>query len=228
MCPMPLLKAKKALNGMTASQTLRVLATDPGSERDFQVFAEQSGHTLLQSSAANGVYSYWIRKKTMNFIEVLGSWVNRYFSRPDAIFLVAAILAVSIVLYVLAGALAPVLTGLVIAFLLQGLVDRLQSLGCPRLPAILIAMVVLLGSVLPSCCWLCRWFGSKRPACWRWRLQQSACCVMGCLGWPRAFPSLLRKNRSLAWSTKARRNSGTLAPFCWRVLFLRFSRCLVC
>lgn len=63
MCPMPLLKAKKALNGMTASQTLHVLATDPGSERDFQVFAEQSGHTLLQSSAHNGVYSYWIRKK---------------------------------------------------------------------------------------------------------------------------------------------------------------------
>lgn len=64
MCPMPLLKAKKALNGMAASQTLRVLATDPGSERDFQVFAEQSGNTLLRSSACNGVFSYWIRKKS--------------------------------------------------------------------------------------------------------------------------------------------------------------------
>ncbi len=63
----------------------------------------------------------------MNFIDVLGRWVNRYFSRPDAIFLVAAILAVSAVLYVLAGALAPVLTGLVIAFLLQGLVERLRE-----------------------------------------------------------------------------------------------------
>ena len=83
----------------------------------------------------------------MNFIDVVGSWVNRYFSRPDAIFLVVAILAVAMVLYVLAGALAPVLTGLVIAFLLQGLVDRLQNAGCPRLLAILIAMIVLLGSV---------------------------------------------------------------------------------
>ena len=63
MCPMPLLKAKKALNGMAASQTLHVLATDPGSERDFEVFTQQSGNTLLQSSAQNGVYSYWIRKK---------------------------------------------------------------------------------------------------------------------------------------------------------------------
>ena len=63
MCPMPLLKAKKALNGMAASQTVHVLATDPGSERDFQVFAEQSGNTLLQSSAQHGVYSYYIRKK---------------------------------------------------------------------------------------------------------------------------------------------------------------------
>ena len=61
--------------------------------------------------------------------------------------MVVAILAVSMVLYVLAGALAPVLTGLVIAFLLQGLVDRLQNAGCPRLLAILIAMIVLLGSV---------------------------------------------------------------------------------
>ena len=132
----------------------------------------------------------------MNFIEVLGSWVNRYFSRPDAIFLVAAILAVSIVLYVLAGALAPVLTGLVIAFLLQGLVDRLQSLGCPRLLAIVIAMVVLLGSVFAIVLLVVPLVWQRRPACWRWRLQQSACCVMGCLGWPRAFPSLLRKNRS--------------------------------
>ena len=63
MCPMPLLKAKKALNGMAASQTLHVLATDPGSERDFQVFAQQSGNALLELSSLNGVYSYWIRKK---------------------------------------------------------------------------------------------------------------------------------------------------------------------
>ena len=63
MCPMPLLKAKQALNGMRASQVLRVLATDPGSKRDFEVFTQQSGNTLLESVEDNGVFSYLIRKK---------------------------------------------------------------------------------------------------------------------------------------------------------------------
>ena len=63
MCPMPLLKAKQALNGMMASQVLRVLATDPGSKRDFEVFTQQSGNTLLESAEDNGVFSYLIRKK---------------------------------------------------------------------------------------------------------------------------------------------------------------------
>ena len=84
----------------------------------------------------------------MNFLDVVGNWFNRYFSRPDAIFLILALLVIMVVFYSLAGALAPVLTGLVIAFLLQGLVQRLQGMGCPRLLAISIAMVVFLGSVL--------------------------------------------------------------------------------
>ena len=83
----------------------------------------------------------------MNFVDVLGGWVNRYFSRPDAIFLIAALLVASLVLYTLAGALAPVLTGLVLAFLLQGLVGRLERLGSPRLLAIAVAMIVLIGTV---------------------------------------------------------------------------------
>ena len=64
MCPMPLLKAKQALNGMSAHQVLHVLATDPGSKRDFEVFTQQSGNTLLESAEDNGVFSYLIRKKT--------------------------------------------------------------------------------------------------------------------------------------------------------------------
>ena len=62
-CPMPLLKAKKTLNDMEAGAVLRVLATDPGSERDFEVFARQSGNTLLDSSNSDGVYCYYLRKK---------------------------------------------------------------------------------------------------------------------------------------------------------------------
>ena len=83
----------------------------------------------------------------MNFVDVLGSWVNRYFSRPDAIFLISVLLVIALVLYALAGALAPVLTGLVLAFLLQGLVGRLEKLGSPRLLAIAVAMIVLIGTV---------------------------------------------------------------------------------
>ena len=62
-CPMPLLKAKKTLNDMKAGMILRVLATDPGSERDFEVFARQSGNTLLDSTNSGGVYCYYLRKK---------------------------------------------------------------------------------------------------------------------------------------------------------------------
>ena len=62
-CPMPLLKAKRALNGMETGQRLRVLATDQGSVRDFRVFAEQSGHALLSSEEKEGVYIYLLEKK---------------------------------------------------------------------------------------------------------------------------------------------------------------------
>ncbi len=61
-CPMPLLKAKRALNAMEAGQQLRVLATDQGSVRDFRVFAEQSGHLLLASEETDGVYIYLLQK----------------------------------------------------------------------------------------------------------------------------------------------------------------------
>ena len=62
-CPMPLLKAKQALNGLTPGALLRVLATDPGSERDFETFSRQSGHELLEASREGNVFSYLLRKK---------------------------------------------------------------------------------------------------------------------------------------------------------------------
>ena len=62
-CPMPLLKAKRALNALQPGQRLRVLATDPASQRDFQVFAELSGHRLLASAEAAGVYSFLLEKR---------------------------------------------------------------------------------------------------------------------------------------------------------------------
>ena len=62
-CPMPLLKAKKALNEMAAGALLRVIATDPGSVKDFEVFSKQSGHALLESRNENGSFVYLLRKK---------------------------------------------------------------------------------------------------------------------------------------------------------------------
>jgi tRNA 2-thiouridine synthesizing protein A len=62
VCPMPLLKAKRAINAMSAGQQLQVLSTDQGSVRDFKVFAEQSGHILLASDEADGVYRHLLQK----------------------------------------------------------------------------------------------------------------------------------------------------------------------
>jgi len=62
-CPMPLLKAKKALNDMGPMEQLKVLATDPGSVRDFEVFTRQSGNSLLASGETDGTYYYLIQKK---------------------------------------------------------------------------------------------------------------------------------------------------------------------
>jgi TusA-related sulfurtransferase len=59
---MPLLKAKRALNGMRGGERLRVLATDKGSVRDFEVFSRQTGHSLLSSEECDGVFIHVIEK----------------------------------------------------------------------------------------------------------------------------------------------------------------------
>ncbi|MFK7606460.1 MULTISPECIES: sulfurtransferase TusA family protein [unclassified Pseudomonas] len=61
-CPLPLLKAKMALNKMLSGQTLKVIATDAGSVRDFRTFARLAGHELLQENVDAGTYRYWLRK----------------------------------------------------------------------------------------------------------------------------------------------------------------------
>lgn len=62
-CPLPILRAKKALNEITAGQVLKVLATDPGAVKDFQAFAKQTGNELLESTESAGEYSFLIKKK---------------------------------------------------------------------------------------------------------------------------------------------------------------------
>jgi tRNA 2-thiouridine synthesizing protein A len=61
-CPMPLLKTKQALNRLESGKVLRVVATDPASERDFKAFSEQSGILLLQAAREDRNYIYWLQK----------------------------------------------------------------------------------------------------------------------------------------------------------------------
>ena len=62
-CPLPILRAKKALNDLDGGQTLAIVATDPGSVKDFQAFAKQTGNELLESGEANGEFTFLIKKK---------------------------------------------------------------------------------------------------------------------------------------------------------------------
>ena len=61
-CPLPILKAKKALNSMDVGQTLEVVSTDIGSIKDFEAFCAQTGNTLESMSEAGGEYIYVIKK----------------------------------------------------------------------------------------------------------------------------------------------------------------------
>lgn len=61
-CPLPVLRARKALQNLQAGEVLRVLATDPGTVKDFRAFAEATGHELLESRQAGDEFHYRIRK----------------------------------------------------------------------------------------------------------------------------------------------------------------------
>lgn len=61
-CPLPLLKAKQKLASLVSGEQLKVLATDPGSKRDFSVFIELSEYEMLESLEEDGIFSYLIQK----------------------------------------------------------------------------------------------------------------------------------------------------------------------
>ncbi|CAN7697345.1 MULTISPECIES: sulfurtransferase TusA family protein [Pseudorhodoferax] len=62
-CPLPILKAKKALSDMDSGKLLRVVATDPGSMRDFQAFAKQTGNELVQQSTVGTEFIHVLRRR---------------------------------------------------------------------------------------------------------------------------------------------------------------------
>ncbi len=62
-CPLPILKARKALKDMAGGQVLRIMATDPGSVKDFEAFANQTGNQLLNSKEESGEFHFLLKKK---------------------------------------------------------------------------------------------------------------------------------------------------------------------
>jgi len=62
-CPLPILRAKKALSDMATGQVLRIVATDPGSVRDFQAFAKQTGNELLAQQTINKEFVHFLKRR---------------------------------------------------------------------------------------------------------------------------------------------------------------------
>ena len=62
-CPLPILKAKKALTDLHSGQTLKVIATDPGSWRDFEAFARQTGNELVSQEKTEANFIYVLKRR---------------------------------------------------------------------------------------------------------------------------------------------------------------------
>ncbi len=62
-CPLPILRTKKSLTDMSSGQVLRILATDPGSVKDFQAFSRQTGNELLASDTVDNEFVFLMKKK---------------------------------------------------------------------------------------------------------------------------------------------------------------------
>lgn len=65
-CPLPVLKANRALRGLPAGARLRVLATDRASVSDFQVFCRETGHALVSFADENGIFSFTIKRRSQD------------------------------------------------------------------------------------------------------------------------------------------------------------------
>ncbi|QLQ02781.1 MAG: sulfurtransferase TusA family protein [Thiobacillus sp.] len=61
-CPLPILRAKKALAEVASGQVLKILSTDPGSVKDFAAFAKQTGNELLSTAEAGGEFTFFMKK----------------------------------------------------------------------------------------------------------------------------------------------------------------------
>ncbi len=62
-CPLPILRAKKALADLPSGQVLKIISTDPGSRKDFEVFARQTGHELLQVERGEKNWTFYLKRR---------------------------------------------------------------------------------------------------------------------------------------------------------------------
>lgn len=63
LCPLPILRTKRALNELSSGQVLKVVATDPGAVSDMRAFARQTGNALVDSAEENKVFVFYLKKK---------------------------------------------------------------------------------------------------------------------------------------------------------------------
>ena len=61
-CPLPILRAKKAINGLEVDQVLKIIATDPGSVKDFEAFCKQTGNELVSTAEDGSEFTFFIKK----------------------------------------------------------------------------------------------------------------------------------------------------------------------
>lgn len=61
-CPMPIIKTRKAIDGLQVGQVLKMIATDPGSIPDIEAWSKKTGHTVLETEQAGGKYTFYIKK----------------------------------------------------------------------------------------------------------------------------------------------------------------------
>lgn len=61
-CPMPIIKTRKAIDGLQLGQVLKMIATDPGSIPDIDAWSKKTGHTVLETEQSGGTYTFYIKK----------------------------------------------------------------------------------------------------------------------------------------------------------------------
>ncbi|MXW48736.1 MAG: AI-2E family transporter, partial [Gammaproteobacteria bacterium] len=156
-------------------------------------------------------------------MEVISGWVNRYFSNEEAIYLVALLVVGFLVLFTLGGVLAPVLTGLVLAFLLQGLVKQLVDWRVPEAGAVWLAFLLFIGVLTALALFVA-------PLVWQ-QLRALVEALPGLVGRGReaagdlalAFPELLTEAQITQWLEAATNQVGSIGASALEALVANLS-----